>query len=833
MKIRNLEFITKSDLHKLGKCADMSIDEFVSWCQQQKDDGHKIPKFFSNIYDNIVGATGILPSTEPFESEVPDESVVDKTRDTIPELKSFPICIKNEAGLFYNLKQAFIEIGQELTSRIESRDYRESMKYASAPNETFSLRRVAEVLTKIYKENRTLNDTSLELGYVREYIRNIHSKTVVALISGDKISDNVCINSDLIEWSKIVREEYTMRPEKDLVAAAGIYDEQSLSVLGLDSVDISDTGIKFIIPKGKKGTFSEIANAVISVFRDVVIPIDKEELIERISHRRKMVDTEDYEEAFIENMLSEDELIESRKEMFWLKTEYLTSDKQKMARLIFEEKIPISSKDAQVKFEAKYHHKMSSSLSVLNEYGVKNIHGNIWAFSETTLLPLQTFIDNYAIEHKIFYFKDIETTLKSSGYVVSSSLRAYITNICQVDNNDKNHFCHKDFVDDYSTFSWRNQSRDGITNWILNKIKDSMGSEDRKPIGEIYSYVQNEAEGTIFAHRIRPRTQSIIEKYSGAGRPYLLKDNILQKNTAFFDSFDFSVEGLKGGKYPFYLQIRSIILNALKKSIEGKISLVDVIKLINESLDVPQDRNTVIRAITNTHLPKLSAELQKIEGTLYVVRTKEDISSEPIYEIKSTTDPDKADIVEKFEVVEARPDISYRLTLDWSKLETAMKRELTFYKNWMAYEHIDFDDAVAKFIRFIKKADNHNLNCRLPQSLYEYWFARTDSHDRETYVSYLAIFFEGLLSEIKYKKDNVRLRKYGLSDWMKEYPGMSGILTLPPHIAKGFEKLYKDLYNKRNRFAHGEMVEMTSSEMAKTISDYVALYIYTVAKYYV
>lgn len=828
MKIRNLEFIPESDLHKLGKYADMSLDEFVNWYQQQKGYGCRVPKFFSKIYDRIAVDLKSLPTTEPVETGDADKIIADTSEDSIPEILSFPVRIEKEAGLFYNLKQAFIEIGQELISRIGSRDYGKAMKYASAANETFPLKLVAEVLTKIYKEDRTLIDTSRELEYVREHIRNIHSKTVAALIAGDTICNNVRLNSDLIEWSELVREEYALRSEKDLIDAAGEYDEQSLSILGFDSVGISNTGIRFVIPKGKKRTYSNVADALISVFRDTIIPIGKEDVIERISHHYKMVETEDYEETFIENILTDSELIESHDGMYWLKTEYLTTDQQKMARLLFEEKNPISSKDAQIKFETLYNHRMSSPFSVLKKYGVKNLHGNIWAYSEKELLPLQAFIDNYALEHKIFYFKDLESELKSSGYIVSASVRSYITNTCQVDNNDKNHFCHKEFVDDYNDFSWRNQTRAGITNWIINRIKDALGREDEKPVSEIYSYVQNEAEGTVYAHLIRYRTQSIIDKYSGAGLPFLLKDNLLQKNPAVFDSFDFSIEGLKGGKYPFYLQIRSIILNALKRSADGKISLVEVIKLINESLDVPQDRNTVIRAITNTHLPELSVELQKIEGTLYVVRTKEDIASEPVYEIKSTSDPDKADIVE---TVETRPDISYRLTLDWTGLETAMKRELTFYKNWMAYEHIDFDDAVAKFIRFIKTADNRNLNCRLPQSLYEYWFARTDSNDRDTYVSHLAIFFEGLLSEIKFRKDCVRLRKYGLSEWMKEYPGMSGILTLPTHLAKGFDKLYKDLYYKRNRFAHGEMVEMTSAETAKTISDYVALYIYTVAKY--
>ena len=99
------------------------------------------------------------------------------------------------------------------------------------------------------------------------------------------------------------------------------------------------------------------------------------------------------------------------------------------------------------------------------------------------------------------------------------------------------------------------------------------------------------------------------------------------------------------------------------------------------------------------------------------------------------------------------------------------------------------------------------------------------------YVSNLALFYEALLSEIKYQKDGIRIRKKGLGDWAMEYPTMARNMGLPSRLTKGFDRIFCDLYFKRNKFAHGEPVEMSSSDTAKTISDFVALYIFTVAKY--
>ena len=126
---------------------------------------------------------------------------------------------------------------------------------------------------------------------------------------------------------------------------------------------------------------------------------------------------------------------------------------------------------------------------------------------------------------------------------------------------------------------------------------------------------------------------------------------------------------------------------------------------------------------------------------------------------------------------------------------------------------------------------NNNLNKKLPQNLYEYWFASTDSYDRSTYLTNLALFFEALLAEIYYQQHGIKLRKKGLSDWAEEFDGLPQKL-LYSRDNKGFDRIASDLHYVRNKIAHGDDVELSSWETAKTITDYVALYVYVIASYY-
>lgn len=894
MKILDLDFLKPSDVKKLSKCSEMTIEEFINWFNNLQNPN----KFYKNIYniiiDNKFDKRSVYESDFSAENnevlKVLNEIPLDEIRfyvdakefskynrsirskknittlgqlyiyrfpllqqheiagknwqDTLKAqypaiidnwrsfsvVKKFPQSFNTDSGLFENIKKAFSEIAEELEKRINYNKYPQTMRYNSYPRETFPISLVAAILKSLYIDNLTIKQVVNKVGPEYERIRDVHAKTVDSLVSGETICENIQLDKDLIEWIQIVKDQCLFFPEEKLIALAGMVDERLLKILDLDVVNITDN-INFVIPRDTKNVYSRISAAVVDVLRKATIPIDKEDFFERLEHHKKIVNIVDFASDFIDNILNYSQLIKCDDGKISILDDYLSTDQQKLARIIYNEMRPISHNDILQIFENKYHRTPTTSCSNLKKFGINEVQGNLWALGRTELKPIQTFVEEFANEHKIFNFSDIQQAMTVLGYTIPASIRSYITNVCQVDNNDRYHFCHRDYVEDFPQFNWRSQNREGITNWILRKAKDYLTDKEMVSLENLTNYIENESNGTGFERRIRIRVQATISKFAGTEMPFILDNNNIRKNPDVFNKTDFNTIGLRGGKYPFFVQIRSIILNELKKSENGKISLVDSIKLINESLDEPQDRNTIIRAITNKHLPSINAEIQNIDGLLYIIYSKHKLESEPVFEIRSSSNESIPEVVESVDLSATRPEISYRLVLNWWDLQSALERELSFYNIWFNNEGINFSDAIAKFTAFIKNSENRNLSIKLPQYLYEYWFARTDIHDREMYLSQLTIFFEGLLSEIKYHNDGVRVRKVGLGDWLREFPGLANTLTLPTHLAKGFDRISKDLYYKRNKFAHGETIEMSSAETAKTISDYVALYIYTIAKY--
>ena len=74
-------------------------------------------------------------------------------------------------------------------------------------------------------------------------------------------------------------------------------------------------------------------------------------------------------------------------------------------------------------------------------------------------------------------------------------------------------------------------------------------------------------------------------------------------------------------------------------------------------------------------------------------------------------------------------------------------------------------------------------------------------------------------------------RTKGLADMALHFSGLPDML-LYSKDSKGFRRITHDLSAKRNLVAHGETLKLNSLETAKLITDYVALYVYIVAKYY-
>lgn len=744
-----------------------------------------------------------------------------KEFQTIYEL---PSNYDRNLGLSRNLKYALLEFAQIIEKN------KNNKRYISNSQQWKSFSLLATILRKYYDEAKSDSQIAEEEGYTSQHIDKVKHDCVIEILSGNVFFKNYKLNQNILDLIASLKAECLFSTLDKFVSYSGASDTDLLADLECDIVEIKDAA--FLIPKDTKGAYRAVGQVIINTLVENPLPTDKDVIYELIVSNDELSDV-NYDSIFVENVLACDELIDVfNNNLIQIKNQYLTNAGQRYARIIYEAGAKITTEEARKRYEDIYKTVPSSGPNTAGVYGISCEGRKYWYYGEPKV-PIQQKVTEFAEDREIFYYDNIEKEIIKEGYTIPHTFRVYITNVCAVDNQDKDHFCHKDHVDDYPQFSWRSPSRYGQINWILNEIKNILIERGTITIDVLVAEIEERSKSTEYRYATK-WTKYIAANYSGNDKPFKIDNGKIIVNEPVFSNTDFETIGLRGGKYAYFKQIRSIVANEVKKDESGRKSLVEIVSIVNEITDEPLSRNTILRAIKDEQhrFEPIDVEVVNDNGNLFVKWTKKEIVPEPVYIVKSVDKTfDKEEILEVKET-EPRPAIRYRQNVNWQELNRTMKRELVFYGNWMAYDCINMNDAIDTFTNFLSDAGNTNLSQRLPMDLYEYWFASTDSFDRSRYLNDLLIFFEAALKEIYIRQEGKEApRTNGLANMAQLFSGLPDML-LYSKDSKGFRRIASDLYSKRNKVAHGDTLNLSSLETARLITDYVALYVYIVAKYH-
>lgn len=732
-------------------------------------------------------------------------------------------------GLIPNLQNAITDLISIMESRLHNLRYVDIGKR----KETQELR--INILKLFYLDGKNDMQIAKILGKTQTHISNNRRDVVTPFYYGRRIErsnfyNNIYLRRGLVELAKSLEDECLFREKTKFDHYSGMDDETFLADFGFDLTKVLD--IDFVIPKETKGIYSQVGKDVINVLREKVIPCSPDEIARMVEDCPKSSEL-DYDSNFVLNILSCTNIVDIFEDgNIQIQYKYLSSNERKCARILYESGKYLTIDELSNEIEKREGKKPTLNPSNAKKYGI-NSQGNMWYYGEPRV-PIQKKIITFAEEKIIFTYEELEQFLKDEGYSMHQTIRSNITNVCVVDNKDKNHFCHKEFVDDYPEYSWRNPTKYGQTNWILNEIKTMLEEGKELSKDELLAELEQRSLSTEYDAVVAKRAKYIFEAYCGVDKPFMIENGLVVKNNLVFENTEFAYIGLREGMYVYYPQIRSIAANEVKKTEQGILSLEAFRVIVNEIIGEEIGRNVIKRALEdkNKRFSPIDVELASDEnGNLFLHWTKQETIPEPIYEIKASDDEQEIEDVREVAVVEQRPDIKYRQVINWNDLSLQLKQELSFYKLWMLREEYDLDSSIDQFLAFLKHAENSNLSRKLPQNLYEYWFASTDSFDRSTYLSNLALFFEAFLAEINYQMTGVKRLKKSLSDWAEEFPGLPQKLLFSKDN-KGFARIASDLHFRRNKIAHGDDIRLNSLETAKTIVDYVALYVYVIARYY-
>lgn len=732
-------------------------------------------------------------------------------------------------------------------------EYNDNVKNTITPQQKRRNASKADVLKKYYIEGKKCEEIASELRCEMPNIEQIRSTSVNEVLSGDIFFSKYRLNQGLYDTILSLKSECLFSTLKKIEIYVGATDYALLRAIDLDILNIpnniDDSEVAIIIPKAKgaKVLYTALWSITKNVLNENPLPTDKDVIekmiFEKFANDKKIANKfEDKEEIsiFIERILECEELVEvDENNRIQIKCKYLNAAAQRIARIVYdanvlENKLTITKREIEQRYLSIYPSCRQLPISSARSFGIcsEGRTGN-WYYGEPKI-PLQQKIREYAEEKIIFFYGDLVEYIRNNGYSLSNSLRTYITNICSVNKNNKDHFCHKDYVEDHDEFEWKAQKKYGWTNWLYNEIKNIF--EDKKTkdlqIEEVVGELEKRSKNSEYSN-IRKRFFNVITTYCNDDKPFTIKGEKIVINHNIYNSADFEIIGLRGEKYAFYKRIRSLVANETKRAEQGKITLVEIVRLVNEYVDKTIGRGTIIKAIEdkNKRFAPINVEIVNENGTVFVKWNGEFIPAEPRYVVSSEDDnTESACVTQGEEQGDKRPSIRYRQQIDWNELCDALKNELSFYGRWMKQENIDLGAAVDNFIVFLQESNNKNLSTLLPLDLYEYWFACTDSSDRYRYLHDILIMFEGMLGEMYYKSRSEKVEKYGLVKLAEEFDGLSD-LFLYSRESKGFKKIACSLHYERNMVAHGEYLDKPSAMMAKSITDYIALYVYVYAKY--
>lgn len=750
---------------------------------------------------------------------------IDAWQDSLT-VHELPSNYNRSFGLEQNLRNAIIEYAKALQQNLHNKRY----VHTTQQYNTYSL--LASILLQYYKDKKNLDQIAQQEGYSRQHIETTKGNCISEMVSGATLNMNYRLNQNLLDLLQSLKDECLFDPIHKFEVYSGTSDTSFFSELGFDILEVIKD-VTLLIPKDTKGTYTKVWNVVNKTLLDNPLPTDKDVIYQLIINSKELA-TVDYDPLFVEKILANDSIVKDKgNHSIQIKTEYLLYLDQRFARIIYESGKKITTAEAKKIYERIYN-EVPSKGPANGKYGICLENKKYWYYGQPRI-PIQQKISDYAENKEVFYYQDLEQELLREGYTIPQAIRVYITNVCVADNKDKNHFCHKDYVDNYPAFSWRNPNKYGWGNWIFNEIKNILDDKGSLPLQEMIDELEERSNATDYSN-VRQRIQyNKMADYCGEDKPFIIEDGNVVINQSVYDNTDFETIGLRGEKYAYFKQIRSLVANEVKKAEDGRMKLMDIIQLVNETVvdDEPLHRNVIIRAIKDEQhrFSPIDVELVNEGGTLYAQWTKQDIVPEPIYTLGLSDDVADEEVVIESEQIDTRPNIKYRQLVNWEELNSALKRELSFYGRWMQHENYDLNDAIDLFVSFISHSKNYELKTQLPLDLYEYLFASTDAHDRYRYLKDIILDFEAILGELYSHRYGEEPQTKGLTERAAYFEGLPDMLMYSRED-KGFSRIASNLCYHRNKVAHGGYLELSSLETARLIVEYVALFVYVVIKYY-
>lgn len=528
-------------------------------------------------------------------------------------------------------------------------------------------------------------------------------------------------------------------------------------------------------------------------------------------------------------------------DLYQLKYEYLKINYKCIGRLVYENK-ELNTNDLDDIHRRKLNNRDEQSIdngvntAKMNlSWVVQGSGSGILKYSESgeRMKNLRTVVKEWVSGKEVFSFNEVMHALNTKGYtnLNESSVRTYLSDGCYVERNNPNLFCNIECVEKYlDKYSWRNKSQHGVVNWLVRTVYGYLIEKENYglPISDIKAKVKKDINSS--GYELRNDVLTYIIRYTeGDEALFSYKNEILSLTKLGLEKApkEWEIVGLRNRTPDYYGVIISNIIAILREATGGEMLMSDVKKMCLEGVDSPAQAS--FYKIVDRHLPKQVSKIDK-EGKPYLKLEQDKIEYVDSMVVQMVEKDNE--IVEEVVVTrEERPiyTIGSRTAVDWDLLRKNFIKD--YPQSW--FKDVDKEKSVDKFIRFMNQLNpdkTTRISVTLPRHFMHFLFYQNDKYSYEMYLTDILTCYERLLKEIY--KDNTGQainNTHGLSQTVNAFPEVKEWVDNGGSTFNGY---YNNLHTDRNKQTHGDELNKSLASVVLSISQYIALYIYTVAKFW-
>lgn len=594
-----------------------------------------------------------------------------------------------------------------------------------------------------------------------------------------------------------------------------------------------------IIHKGDKLRADRCIYCVFDVLSDAIVPTDKKQIVESL---KKTIEPDEWLPEYIEVILSTNASIQTTPDgLLYLSDDKLKSVLHRVCRIIYNAPNQVANKDY---IRSEYTRLYKKEFTAIKNGEMREKHfftitDGCYRYlpNEDNPVTVHQFIDNYISTHVLFKWSDLLTEIKKINPILDErSERGYTTNKCLTCRTDSDILVLEGHEDQYPQFSWNAKRKMDKTNFFINQaveiLKKQSGCEME------YKSFRSQLDSIIRSNGYSDHTiGTVITQYTDSDPKIFIRDNNkikLDEDVLADVALDYIGLGYKHAD--FYISVYALAISELKSRPDHKMLRSEITALAKTQISEDIDGKIVNKAFADRAKPDLLLVEGKGSDTyicLDMTKLASEVASDKQYKVATDSvanqnDPTPSMVID----TKTRPDTTYRQVFNWNDIIAMMKKDLKHYDKPFFYLGISSDEVIEKFHKFMSQSRNIYLNTLIPQAYYELSYANVDRWSSYDYRSKMARAFESLLMDIYYQNRGVESRTKGLKEIMD--------LAFPDYWKarksydrSGFNGILNDIYNDRINFAHPTTSDMpTLLSNIKAFISYLALYVFTVDKYY-